>query len=82
MDNNNKVSAKDHENYGTYTLLAVIVPVVGIALGIVYMTKDNKLDRKFGEHLLTMGILFLILWAAGYYIITGINTPAIYTPSY
>lgn len=59
-----KLSATQHESYKAYTLICLLLPLVGIILGIVYLTKDKPLDKKFGEHLLTVSILFIILWGA------------------
>lgn len=75
-----KVQAKSHENYLTYTLLSVILPVVGLILGIAYMTKDNKQDRKLGEHLVAISIIFMILWGVGFLILTmGSQTAQTYS---
>lgn len=57
-----KVKAKDHESYGTFTILSIIIPLVGFILGIVYLTKDKKVDKKLGEHLVALSILFGIFW--------------------
>jgi hypothetical protein len=57
-----KVKAKDHESYGTFTVLAIIIPLVGFILGIVYLTKDKKVDKKLGEHLVALSVLFGAFW--------------------
>ncbi len=57
-----KVEAKDHESYGTFTVLAIIIPLVGFILGIVYLTKDKKVDKKLGEHLVALSVLFGAFW--------------------
>lgn len=56
------MKANDHESYGSYTLLAFIIPIIGVILGIMYMGKDKKLDRKLGEHLLATGVLAFLFW--------------------
>ena len=61
-----KAIASKHESYGTFTIISILLPFIGIILGIVYLTKDNKLDKKLGEHCLALGVLFSIL-AAGVY---------------
>ena len=58
----NKVQAKDHESYTTFTILSLLIPIAGFIIGIVFMTKSEPLDRKVGEHALTMSVLFSILW--------------------
>lgn len=58
----NKIKANAHESYVTYTILSIIVPIVGLILGIVYMAKDNPLERKLGEHLVAVSVLFMIVW--------------------
>lgn len=57
-----KVLANEHEDYGKFTLLTFVIPMVGFILGIVYLTKPDQLDRKLGEHLIVVSILFSILW--------------------
>lgn len=57
-----KVVANDHPSYGTFTILSLIVPFIGIVLGIIYLSKKDCLDKKLGEHSIAFGILSLILW--------------------
>lgn len=57
---NKKVKANSHESYGTYTLISFILPIVGLIVGIVYLTKDKVLEKKLGEHLVAISILFMI----------------------
>lgn len=52
-----KVRAADHESHGTMTLIAVLIPLAGLIVGIAYLTKDRAVDRKLGEHLLSVSIL-------------------------
>lgn len=61
-DQKTKVKANHHESYGTLTLLTIVIPFVGFILGIVYLTKDKKVDKKLGEHLLALSILFGAFW--------------------
>ncbi|MFA5080784.1 MAG: zinc ribbon domain-containing protein [Candidatus Paceibacterota bacterium] len=51
-----------HSSYGTFTIIAILLPIVGIILGVVYLTKDNQIDKKLGEHTLATSILFMIIW--------------------
>lgn len=56
-----KIKAKQHDSYETFTLISVLLPVVGIILGIVMLTKEQKLDKKLGEHCMALSILFLLI---------------------
>lgn len=57
-----KISANQHSSYGVFTLLGLLLPIVGIIIGIVYLTKPDLLDRKVGEHAIVMGIVGFILF--------------------
>jgi len=61
-----KLRANQHEEYIRFTIISTILPIIGIILGIVYLTKDKRLDRKLGEHLLAISVLFLIIWVSAY----------------
>ncbi len=58
-----KIKANQHESYATYSILAVIFPVIGLILGIVALSKEGKLDKKLGEHTIAVSILFMCLWS-------------------
>ena len=57
--------AKDHSAYGSLTTLAVIVPIVGVVVGIAYLIKSDPVDRKLGEHVLAVSLLVSFLWWLG-----------------
>lgn len=61
MSETREVIAKNHESYGTLTLVAFFIPIVGIIFGIVYLAKDKLIDKKLGEHLIAISILFIII---------------------
>lgn len=61
------VKASNHSNYAVTTLVSVLIPVAGIIMGIIYLTKEKKLDRKLGEHLIAVGVLMSIVAAIGWY---------------
>lgn len=61
------VQAKDHESYGTYTIIALLIAPVGFILGIVYLTKNEKVDRKLGEHLVAISVLASIVYSIMWY---------------
>ncbi len=58
-----KVKANQHESYGTFTVLGLLIPFVGLIVGAVFMTKDNKLDRKVGEHTVVMSVIGYVLYS-------------------
>lgn len=57
-----KVKANMHQSYWSFSILSILLPIVGIILGIVYLTKSSRLDKKLGEHTLAMSVLFMIIW--------------------
>lgn len=61
-----QVKASQHESYNSLTIVSALFPLIGLILGVSYLTKDSKLDRKLGEHLLGIAIMFSlvagILW--------------------
>lgn len=62
-DKQSKLRASDHDSYGTMTILALIIPAAGFILGIVYLAKDAKADRKLGEHLVACSVFASIaMW--------------------
>ena len=61
-----KVHAKNHPEYTKYTIFTVLVPIVGLLLGVTYSAKDDPQDKKLGEHLLAFSILLSILYAVLY----------------
>lgn len=81
-----KIKASDHDIYGVTTIVSLLIPTVGIILGIVYLSKNTKVDRKLGEHLIAVGILSCIIASIIWFtffatrIIVPINTTTI-TPS-
>src|SRR3990167_7196805 len=60
MPKTTEVKASQHDSYGTYSLISFLLPTIGIIVGIVFLTKDKKLDKKLGEHCVVIGILSLI----------------------
>src|SRR5712692_4741411 len=58
----NKVKASEHSDYWRYTLIGFLLPIIGVILGIVYLSKDKQVDKKLGEHLLAISTLFIIVW--------------------
>jgi hypothetical protein len=62
--NHRKVQARHHEAYRQLTLFAVLIPLVGFVLGILYLTKSRAVDRKLGEHLVVCAIVANLIWFA------------------
>ncbi len=61
MSENKKVRAADHEYYGLYSIIALIFPLIGAILAVVMLAKDQKIDKKLGEHTLVCSIFGFIL---------------------
>lgn len=74
-----KVKAGDHNQHGLFTIIAVLLPVVGIILGIVYVVRKNLLDRKLGEHTIAVSVLALIIWSVLLSLLGNSATPALTT---
>lgn len=75
-----KVKSSQHDSYNAYTLLSFLIPIIGVILGVAYMTKDSKLDKKFGEHVLAIGIISIIFWSsAGAFLFWHSLTSTTYT---
>lgn len=66
-NSNHKIKATSHPSYWTFTILGLLLPIVGIVVGIIYLTKENELDRKLGEHIIAISILGAILGYALYW---------------
>src|SRR4051812_48071805 len=79
----NRKTARDHESYKRLSVLAIILPLVGLILGIVYLAKDKPADRKLGEHLVAISVIFGIIWAGLWVLLSEQNlfTPAASNPS-
>lgn len=63
-----KVTANDHESYGIYSLIAILIPFVGFIMGAIMLTKDTKLDKKLGEHTIVMSILGAVLGGIAWFV--------------
>lgn len=61
-----KARASDHESYNTYSLLSFLLPLVGLIMGAVMLTKEDKVDRKLGEHAIVVSIIGSVVWAILY----------------
>jgi len=90
-----RVKASQHESYGMFTLLCVLLAPVALIIGIIYLSKKDHLDRKLGEHIVALSILVMIvtgaLWAIfmprQVYLMPpttnpGVAEPAIVAPSW
>jgi hypothetical protein len=59
-----EVKARKHPQYLAMSVLGFLLPFIGVILGMIYLAKDNKLDKKLGEHLIAWSILVMILFSA------------------
>lgn len=59
VTNTSSISKSD---YTKYIILAILLPVVGLIMGIVFMTKPSSEEKKAGESILVWSILFMIVW--------------------
>ena len=66
-----KIKANQHSSYGTFTLLGLLLPIIGIIVGIVYLIKPNLLDKKVGEHTIVMSIIGFVLGFILLQLLTG-----------
>jgi hypothetical protein len=69
------VRAKNHPNYLAYTALSVGLPIVGVLVGIVCLVRPEPLERKLGEHVLAVALLFMIIYYFGYQMLFIANHP-------
>ena len=63
QNNNKRVQANQHPSYWAFTILGLLLPIVGVIIGIVFLTKQDLLERKLGEHTIAISILgFILMW--------------------
>ena len=67
MSKKTETKASDHDSYGTFTIIALILPIIGMVLGTVYLTKEEDADKKVGEHMIAVSILSTIAWSLMYF---------------
>ena len=58
----NTINASSHPSYWAFTLIALIIPLAGFILGIIYLCHKEELDRKLGFHTLFSAIFFQFGW--------------------
>jgi uncharacterized membrane protein YvbJ len=68
-----KLKARKHKDYLAVTIISILLPAIGIILGIVYFSKDRQIDKKLGEHAIASSILFAMLWFFGFIFINLLN---------
>jgi hypothetical protein len=56
-----KVRAQDHPGYTALTVVALLIPLVGLIAMIVFFLKGTKLDAAMGVHLLLTAIFGIII---------------------
>lgn len=55
------IKAKEHPSYTAFTVLGLSLPIIGIIIGIIFLTKNDLSDRKIGEHTIVMSIIGFVL---------------------
>jgi hypothetical protein len=82
-----KPSARAHDQYGQFTIISIVIPLLGFILGVVYLTRKNPLDRKLGEHAIAISILCGLMWSVLFSLfspmrirLTGYTPSSITTP--
>lgn len=61
-DKPQKPLAREHAQYGQFTVISIIVPLLGLILGVIFLSRKDPLDRKLGEHSLATSLVFGIVW--------------------
>ena len=67
-----RLKASNHASYGTYTLICVLIPIVGLILRIVGLTKTDPMEKKLGEHALALSITLMVVYAILYPVLVAI----------
>ena len=80
MTNKADVRASQHDGFLLYTVITVLIPIVGLIIGIVHLARDGRLDRKLGGFLTIFSILMMILGGIIWYSILGNKTLTTYSP--
>ena len=66
-----KYKVSQHESYNTFTLIAFLLPPLGLLLGVMYLAKDKHEDKKLGEHCIAFSIftggIWWVLWSVWLY---------------
>ena len=58
-----KAKAADHESYWSYTVVSMLLPFIGLILGIVCLVRPEPVDRKLGEHCLALSVFMGVIYA-------------------
>ncbi|MCK4234584.1 hypothetical protein KAX75_09150 [candidate division WOR-3 bacterium] len=45
-----------------FIILAILFPLIGVILGIVWITKKTKEEKALGKLTLIIGIIMIVLW--------------------
>jgi hypothetical protein len=56
-----------------FIILAIIVPIVGIILGIIWMTKKTKEEKALGKLTLIIGIIMMVLSCICWFAMVGLG---------
>lgn len=66
---NENTKINEHESYWQYTIISFLIPLIGIILGIVNLTKNTMLEKKLGEHLIAVAVFGMIVAFIVFYVI-------------
>lgn len=77
-----RLRARDHESYGMFTVLAILLAPVGLLMGIIYLAKSDPIDRKLGEHLIAFSVLVLIISSILWYVFVPQQYTTTTAPTY
>lgn len=67
------IKASQHNSFTALTILALLLPLIGIVIGIVYLTRSKPIERKLGEHLIAISILMMLIVGTGYVVLNIIS---------
>jgi len=76
IEQKNHTVIQNKSEYAKYLIIAILLPIVGIILGIILIAKSNQQDKKMGETILAWSILFVIIWGVALYLLM----PNLYIP--
>jgi hypothetical protein len=70
------IKANQHNQYVLLTVVAVVIPIIGLITGIAYCNRDDRLERKLGEHLVVVSLLVSAIGALMYWFaLSSLNAP-------
>lgn len=71
--NKNRIRSKDIPGYSVYTTIGLFIPIIGLILGAVAISKNTAMDRKLGVDTIASSIFGAILWSVLVVIILSVQ---------